>query len=301
MTTTKRAATARARQRRAQLELERQRARTRRNRIRLAVGSVGGVLVVLIAMIIVRVASSPSAGDQGKTAGSTAISSGVQAALAVPPSVLDAVGRGSAQAGPKEISAPKPLALDGKPLVLYVGAEYCPFCAGQRWALVVALSRFGSFADLKNARSAADDVYPNTATVSFYGATYTSDYLAFQGVELATSERKGNSYAPLQTLTPAQEEIVRTYNSPPYVEAGSAGAVPFVDFGNRFLMTGSAFSPGLLKGLTQDQIAAALSQPDSEIAQAVLGSANAMTAALCKLTGAQPAAVCTSPAVTVYG
>lgn len=300
MTTTKRAATARARQRRAQLELERQRARTRRNRIRLAAGSFGAVLVVLVVMVIVRVASSPSSGNPA-AGSSTAISSTVLRALAVSPTVLDQVGRGSVDTGPKKISAPEPLTVDGKPLVLYVGAEYCPFCAGQRWALVVALSRFGSFTDLKNARSAADDVYPNTATVSFYGATYTSDYLAFQGVELATSERAGNSYRPLQSLTAAQEKIVRTYNAPPYVEAGSAGAVPFVDFGNRYLMTGSAFSPGLLKGLTQEQIATALSQPDSEIAQAVLGAANAMTAALCDLTGAKPAAVCSSPAVTANG
>ena len=40
------------------------------------------------------------------------------------------------------------LTADGKPLVLYVGAEYCPYCAAERCAMVQALSRFGTFSNL---------------------------------------------------------------------------------------------------------------------------------------------------------
>ena len=80
-----------------------------------------------------------------------------------------------------------------------------------------------------------------------------------------------------------------------------AGSVPFLDFGNNFLQSGSAFSPAILKGLTQEQIAAALKDPASPVGQAVLGSANAMTAVLRGLTGGQPAAVCASPAVRAFG
>jgi hypothetical protein len=164
----------------------------------------------------------------------------------------------------------------------------------------VALSRFGSFHDLKAAWSGAEDVFPNTATVSFYGATYTSEYLAFDGVELATSERRGGQYATLQSLTPSQENVMRTYNAPPYVSRESAGSVPFVDFGNVFLMSGAAFSPSLLKDLTQEQIAAAFSDPTTPLAQAVLGSSNAMTGALCQLTGGEPAEVCGGAAATAF-
>ena len=42
----------------------------------------------------------------------------------------------------------------GKPEVLFVGAEYCPFCAAERWPLIVALSRFGHFGALHNMQSA---------------------------------------------------------------------------------------------------------------------------------------------------
>ncbi len=43
--------------------------------------------------------------------------------------------------------AHRPAAADrrGKPEVLFVGAEFCPFCAAERWPLIVALSRFGHF------------------------------------------------------------------------------------------------------------------------------------------------------------
>lgn len=50
--------------------------------------------------------------------------------------------------------------------------------------------------------------------------------------------------------------------------------------------------------MTQTQIAAEMAQPDSAVAQQVLGAANMMTAALCTVTGNQPDAVCTSAAVT---
>ena len=50
----------------------------------------------------------------------------------VPASALDAVGVGTSSNPPKTIDAPA-LTRDGKPRVVYVGAEYCPFCASERW------------------------------------------------------------------------------------------------------------------------------------------------------------------------
>ena len=37
------------------------------------------------------------------------------------------------------------LTVNGTPEVLYMGADYCPFCAATRWGLVLALMRFGNF------------------------------------------------------------------------------------------------------------------------------------------------------------
>jgi hypothetical protein len=61
--------------------------------------------------------------------------------------------------------------------------------------MVVALSRFGTFTDLGTTHSSSSDVYPNTATLSFHGASYRSDYIAFQGVKTHSNLRSGNGYA----------------------------------------------------------------------------------------------------------
>jgi hypothetical protein len=274
-----------------------ERARARRRRVLAATFAIAAPLVLVAVMVIVRVSRSPlvPAADESGLASSTVV-----AALAVAPSTLDTVARGSVTSLPTRLRS-EPALTDGeRPLVLYVGGEYCPFCAAQRWGLVVALTRFGTFSGLRSAASGVDDVFPATATVSFHGASYDSPYLAFAGVELAGSQRQGGRYAPLDTLSATQSAVVQKYNAPPYVSAGSAGAVPFVDFGNRWLMSGSTFSPALLEGLDQEQIAAALADPSGSVAQAVLGSANAFTTILCGLTGQRPATVCASPAAKAF-
>ena len=52
----------------------------------------------------------------------------------------------------------------------------------------------------------------------------------------------------------------------------------------------------MLAGLSWSTIAADLSNPNSAVAKAVDGTANYITAAICKMTGNQPASACT-PAV----
>ena len=60
------------------------------------------------------------------------------------------------------------------------------------------------------------------------------------------------------------------------------------------MIVGSSYNPQVLAGKTWAQIAAALKTPSSPIAQAVDGTANYITAAICKMTGNQPASACTS-------
>ena len=72
----------------------------------------------------------------------------------------------------------------GKPVFLYVGGEFCPFCAAERWSMVVTLDRFGTFSNLHIISSSSTDEFANTPTFTFYKSTYTSPYLDFQPVEL---------------------------------------------------------------------------------------------------------------------
>jgi hypothetical protein len=63
------------------------------------------------------------------------------------------------------------------------------------------------------------------------------------------------------------------------------------------VFSGSSFSPGVLSGLSLQQIASSLADPSSQAAQALLGAANQITAAICEATGARPEDVCSTPAV----
>jgi hypothetical protein len=284
---------AQAREKVAAMRAEQAR-KDRRRRVLLAGTAVLVVVAVVVALVVAKVAGVGSGsgskvtakGSENQTTASAAVSKDV---TTVPASVLDTIGPGSAASTPRKISAPA-LTVDGKPQVLYVGADYCPYCAAQRWALVVALSRFGTFDKLGATHSATDDVYPDTQTLSFHGTSYSSQYLSFTGVETLT-----NTHQPLDSLSSADKKTESTYNTAKYV--GSPG-IPFLDIGGRYVSAGTYVDPKLLAGKSREQIAAALSKPGNPIAKSVGGSANVITAAICDVTKGEPVTVCTSRGVT---
>ena len=139
-------------------------------------------------------------------------------------------------------------------------------------------------------------MYPNTPTLSFHGSTFTSQYLAFTGVETTTNEQVNGQYPPLDTPTAEDQKTFDTYNAPPYVKTG--GSIPFIDLGGKFVSSGATYSPEILAGKTQAEVADALKDPSNPIAKAVIGSANVYTAAICKMTNNQPANVCSTEPVT---
>ena len=202
----------------------------------------------------------------------------------VPASEFEAIGQGGATNLIKPVSGQLLTGTTGKPEVLYIGAEYCPYCAAERWALIVAMSRFGTWSGLKTSSSSSSDVYANTPTFTFRGSTFTSQYIDFRGLETSDRDQK-----PLDTPTAAEQQIMSQYNS--------AGSIPFVDFGNRYAFNGATYSPDLLGGQTWQQIADAIRDGSTSQARAIVGSANLITAAICKTTSDQPAAVCRSATI----
>lgn len=285
--------------RRARIAAQRsaaQRARTR-NRILLA----GGAIIAVVAVVVVIAVTSGHASGGGSTAGApptgAALDSLIAKTTTVPAATLEGVGAGKATSIPKSISGP-PLTAGGKPEVLYIGAEYCPYCAAERWPMIVAFGRFGTFTGLAATHSAAKngagqaEVYPNTPTWTFAHVSYTSRYLTFTPVETNTNipDPSTGGYTTLQTPTAQQQALLSQY------DATYGDAIPFIDFGNRYLSVGASYDPGVLAGLTWSQVAADLHNPASPVAAAVLGAANYLTAAACKLTNDQPASACT-PAV----
>ena len=208
----------------------------------------------------------------------------VSSITSLSPSELDAVGAGGANNLIKKVSGTPLTGPSGHPEVFYLGAEYCPYCAAERWPMIIALSRFGTFSGLKTTSSSSTDIYPNTPTFTFHGATYTSQYVDFVSVE--TTDRNQN---PLETPSSAQQALVNQYDT--------SGSIPFVDFGNSYAFSGAMYLPDVLSGMSWQAVANSLSQPGSQQAKAILGSANLITAAVCKLTADQPAAVCSSSTI----
>jgi thiol-disulfide isomerase/thioredoxin len=278
-----------------------------RRRILMASGAVVVVLAIVLVFVVVKLNSKPSASADTASNGPTgsALTSLVNTVTSVPASTLNAVGNGGGAITntPIKISG-TPLTANGKPEMLYMGAEYCPYCAAERWAMIVALSRFGTFNGLTTIHSAARngagsaEPYPNTPTFTFAHATYSSPYLTFMPVELNTNipDPSNGGYTTLQTPTAAQQALMTKWDNQPYIPSSEpAGSIPFIYFGGKSMIVGTSQSQnGALSGLNWNQIAADLHNPNSAVAKAELGEANYITAAICQMTGNQPASACTS-------
>ena len=265
---------------------------------RFAWGAVAVILVAVIALVTYAL-TDPTPRQQAAQRATT--SPAVVAQLAkVPTSVFDTVGATAPAAtltAPEVLSGQPALREGGRPAVLYVGAEYCPFCAAERWPLIVALSRFGHFVGLKNMQSAALSVFPDIQSFSFVGSTYSSRYLSFTGVELYSDDvDTEGTFTRIATLTPAQAVTVAHYGQRPGTSA-SPGTFPFVDIGNRMVTSTSGFSPAVLVRQSQGGIASGLTQPTDPVTQAIVATANQLTAGICAATGQQPAPVCSSKGV----
>jgi hypothetical protein len=263
----------------------------------IAGGAALAVVAIVVALVVVKSLHGTPTAKAAKSASGQIDATIAAKITTVPATILDKVGPGptgtAAVAPLKSISGPA-LTANGKPEMLYIGAEFCPFCAAERWAMVVALSRFGTFSSLHFIHSTPNDIYSNTSTLTFYKSTYTSKYLTFVPVETETVAEK-----PLQTLNSAQNALLTKYTQ---------GSFPFVDVGGKYIVDGAQFQPSVLGtaqaqnptnfGLTWQQIAADIQNSNSPVGQEIIGAANHITAAICQVTHGQPGNVCKSTSVT---
>ena len=258
---------------------------TGRNPMLLAIGGIVGLLVVIAALVGAKLLQgSPT---PAKRTG-LAPASVVHDVSTVPASSFNTIGAVKGIGGMSRIGG-TPLKEGGKPVVLYIGAEYCPFCAAERWPLVTALSRFGTFKNLGATHSATNDVYPNTPTFSFKNAKFASKYLALQTVELYGNRPVNGQYPPLQKPTAQQNALIGKLDP--------KGTIPFVYMGN-LLQLDASYNPQILAGMSMQQVADAMRDTNTDQSIAILGTANQITAALCEQTGGQPGNVCSTPGVT---
>lgn len=248
----------------------------------------GAVAVIVIALVAVKFLILPSTASDPATVVPAAV---MHDLASVPDSVSNQVGQGSVTALPIAVRDKPLVGTDGRPRVVYFGAEYCPYCAAERWGLIVALSRFGQFSGLHTARSAADDTFPLTPTFSFLGSSYQSKYIDFTSWELQSSQ--GHT---LQSPTSQDQALMNKYDAAPYV-SGTPGSIPFIDVANQYVSAGASFSPGVLDNHTWQEIASGLTNANSDQTKGIVGTANVFTAAICTATGDSPSNVCGQPAI----
>jgi hypothetical protein len=278
---------------------------------------VAAVVALLVVLVVVKLTSGGGAAVGGNASGSgrgaparpsIAPPALVRQVAEVPSSVFDAVGTSGNPPPFTVASHQRLLGSGGRPEVVYVGAEYCPYCALLRYSLVAALGRFGTFPRL--ATTVSGDSDGRIPTFSFYGSSYSSPYLAFTPVE-----EYGRSEPPrvLEPLSKRVSGLLERYERPPFA---SSQGIPFLDIGNRYLAVGvprylatlfydqttGRFGPLDDGGPGRSAIASAVHAPASPLgrsidAAAFIVEANYVSAAICSLDGSRPKAVCGSSGV----
>jgi len=268
----------------------------------IAIGAVSLVVVVVVALIAVKVtggssSSSSSSGALHPPAVTTASVSVLKDMESVPTSVQDSVGAWSS-VGISGLTSPSietgqpmlHLGSSSLPAALYIGGEFCPYCAATRWALLLAFSKFGTFTGVDETTSSPWDSYPDTPTFTFVHAHYTSSYINFEPIEYLGQDTDGlDTHGILTPLTAAQQHVYSKYDT--------QEGVPFVDIANKEFVLGAPIDPQLLAGMTQGQVAAQLDNAKSQVTEAIVGTANDLIAGVCSVDGQQPGPVCSTGGV----
>ena len=251
-------------------------------------GIVTIALVVLIVavLVVVKVAGGGGSGsvvDQPSPPAGTPIPAATLAKLqSVPVSTLVAAPTGGIVQAPEAVNTPA-LTANGKPELLFIGAEFCPHCAAQRWPLYIALAKFGTFTPAPG-RIHSANLEGDVPTLTFYGTTYSSPYFTFTPVEVDTNKPQGNGYAPLQTPTNAQLTLWQELNG---------GSFPFLDFGGKQVLPQAQYLFTELENLPFSAVAAQVGNNSTSIGADIDASAAQLIKTICgTLSRDQPSDVC---------
>src|SRR6478735_2329724 len=130
---------------------------------------VGGIVVMVVVIIggflIFANLSTQKAKDGYQQA--------YKAGTTLPDDTFSRIGTGNVKSSPLVSVKNTPVLKgpNGKPELLYVGGEFCPICAAQRYSVLAALTRFGTFSNVSSIISSENQV----PTFTFHGASYKSD------------------------------------------------------------------------------------------------------------------------------
>src|SRR5438046_2784729 len=100
-------------------------------------------MVILSSVVVIALGAAAMAvialNHTSKPGPPTAASGTVLSQLtSLPTSITEPIGVGATlgTGAPEAIQGGTPLDANGRPTLLYIGAEFCPYCAAERWALI---------------------------------------------------------------------------------------------------------------------------------------------------------------------
>ncbi|MDE1869845.1 MAG: DUF929 family protein [Candidatus Micrarchaeota archaeon] len=205
------------------------------------------------------------------------------------------------------------LVVNGKPSVIYLGAISCIYCAENRWAMALALAKFGQFGALYNGYSALQDgdvptiywksVNYNTSSGASFGANYSSPYISFLPIEYESPIKQGFQ---VQSLSYFQNQA-QTLGIGSYINATSVllalnnfQGTPYTIWG-RNVVPGAdaiAFTNGTrtIMNMTHADVLRQIATPNNVFAWEQYAGADLYIAMTCPSIG-NSAPVCALPAI----
>jgi len=239
-------------------------------------------VVVIVVSLVVGLYIALSAGNTGidRYIGQTVSANDLSTLYQISHGSFGPSGASLLSSGNLRSATGSPYTSNGKPIVVYIGGEYCPYCAVERWSLILSLSRFGNFSNLHYMTSAANEL--DLATFTFQGSSYSSKYLVFQGYEQEDRSRNQLATVPVNYT----KEFTNTY--------------PYVNFGNKFILQTLIPDIGIISGKNWTQIMTSISTGDA-IGNILKEGANDISALICNVTGGQPSSICANSSVSSGG
>lgn len=208
--------------------------------------------------------------------------------------------------------------INGKPTVIYVGAISCVYCGESRWAMALALSRFGSFSTLYKGYSSLGDydiptIYwraDNYTTPSGvgYGNSYSSKYINFISADYESPIVQGFEIKPLSFFiegapNSTYREALSFMNNTSKFEG-----TPFTLWGNTILVGADAAVFGNstpsgstlpLTGETHSEVIDQLQSENDQFSISEYAAADLYGAYLCASLNTSNLSFCSLPAIKV--
>ncbi|HJS65285.1 MAG TPA: DUF929 family protein [Nitrososphaeraceae archaeon] len=159
---------------------------------------------------------------------------------------------------------------NGKKLIFFLGAGFCPYCAAGRWAIVEGLRKFGEWKELiENHSASTNEKFLNIATFDFSHSKYESSFGEFRGIEIADRDSKAK-----EKLEKIDKEILGTYN-PDHL-------IPFLLIDGQFMQFRTGINPESLEKLNHEEIRKIIRDENSVVGKSIIDESNIIASLICK-------------------